>query len=147
MHNLGREKPSARRAAPLSLFLSIFLLVAAAPASGAQLPGTEDIVRAHAEYVQQEEERAAELALPAAQKQREDSRHAYSALNDEEAAALLQSTFAEVLEELNSEPARYLTDARLDRPLGEGDAVVTSEGKTALMEGSIPVEAEDEEGE
>lgn len=118
-----------------------------APASGAQLPGTEDLRQAHAEYVQREGEREAELASPAAQQQREDSRHAYAALNDEEASALLQSTFAKVLEELNSEPARYLTDARLDRPLGEGDAVVTSEGKTALLEGPIPVEAENEEGD
>ncbi len=167
MDNLGRAKPATRRVAPLGLFLALFLSVAGmvpvlahsedeppanpieppAPASSAQLPGTEDIVQAHAEYVQREEERETELALPAAQQQREDSRHAYSALNAEEAAALLQSTFAERLEELNSEPARYLTDARLDRPLGEGDAVVTSEGKTALMEGSIPVEAENEEGE
>lgn len=117
------------------------------PDSSAWLPGTEAIVQAHAEAVQRAEEREAELATPALQRAREASRYAYKGLTDEQTAALLSSTFAQVLEKLNSDPARYLTAARLDRPLGEGDAVVTSEGKTALMEGSVPVRAINSQGE
>ena len=119
---------------------------APAPESSVQLPGTEAVMQGHADAVREEEERKEELASPALVQEREASRHAYSDLNDAEAEALLNSTFSSVLEQLNSEPSRYMSDARLDRPLGEGDAVVTSEGKTALMEGSIPVEAENDEG-
>lgn len=118
------------------------------PTGSVQLPGTEAIVQAHAEAVRREEQRAAQLETAPFRQQREASRNAYKDLGDEQAAALLNSVFTTFLEEkLNADPARYLSDVKLERPLGKGDAVVTSEGKTSLMEGSIPVRAENENGE
>ena len=117
------------------------------PGDSVQLPETEAIVQAHAEVVRQEEEREAELAAPAFQQERDASRYAYKDLSEEEAASLFRSTFGNVLNSLDADPARYITDAKLNRSLGDGDAVVTSEGKTALMEGSVPVETTNEQGE
>lgn len=111
------------------------------------LPGPEDLMKAHEAAEREGRERAEALASPAAVQQRESSRHAYSGMNAVEAEALLRSVFPGTLAQLNSEPGRYLSDAHLDRPLGEGDAIVTSEGDTALMEGTISVEAKDDEGE
>ena len=164
-HVCGNE--SSRRGASFALFLGITVLVAAlaprlarsdeqppanpiqapTPRASAQLPGTDAIVKAHAEALQLEEDRKAELATPAFRKQREASRYAYKGLEGEEAAALLNQVFGPVLKTFNNDPARYMTDAKLDQPLGNGDAVVTSQGKTALMEGSVPVQAKNEDGE
>ncbi|MGV1047861.1 MAG: DUF6531 domain-containing protein [Solirubrobacterales bacterium] len=99
------------------------------------------------EETQQQEQEA--LEAPAAVQEREESRYAYSNLSLAEAEALFTSKFSEVLASLNNDPARWLTDAKLDRPLGEDEtaAQVTSDGTTSLLEGSVPVRTEDEEGE
>lgn len=158
---------SLRRTVSFALFLGIVVVAAGAtplgarsddqppttpihppaPDKSAQLPGTEAIAQAHAEAVRSEQEREAELATPAFSNEREASRYAFMDLGSEEAAALLHNVFGGVLKTFNADPARYMTDAKLDQPLGNGDAVVTSQGRTALMEGSVPVQAKNDEGE
>ncbi|HEV2790501.1 MAG TPA: hypothetical protein VGV69_04300, partial [Solirubrobacterales bacterium] len=97
------------------------------------------------------EEREAEereaLEAPAAVQEREASRHAYEGLSTVEAKQLLTTHFADVLGSLNRDPSRWLSDATLERPLGKTAADVTSEGDTQLLESSLPVQAENEEGE
>lgn len=118
-----------------------------AAAVGAPVPSTADIVGAYEAARRKEEERESELEEPGFVAEREASRHAYADLSDAEAEALLKASFPEAFEALSADPARYLSDATLKEPLGDGDAVVRSDGKTALLEGSIPVETTDAEGE
>jgi hypothetical protein len=116
--------------------------------SSAPAPGTEAIVGGYEAAKQKEEEREEELASPAAVEEREASRHAYAGIGAAEAEELLSAKFPEAFASLNADPARALSDVRLDRPLGEGDAVVTTEeGKTQLLESTFPVETENDEGE
>jgi sugar lactone lactonase YvrE len=96
---------------------------------------------------QAEEEREAELEQQPFVAEREASRHAYDDATPAEAEELLRSTFGETFTRLNDEPARFLSDAKLDKNLGNGSALVTSEGKTEILEADEPVEAEDDEGE
>ncbi len=96
----------------------------------------------------EEEERQEILASPAAANEREDSLHAYADLTLAQAEELLTAKFPDFLAALNADPARSLTDSRLDSNLGNGDAVVTTEeGKTQLLEGTYPVETGNDEGE
>jgi YD repeat-containing protein len=112
------------------------------------LPKAEDISEALEGVEQEEEEREEELATPAAAQEREASASAYANADGPEAEELLKEQFAEELAALNSDPARFLTDAKLDEPLGESGAKVTDgEGKTQLLESSVPVRAENEAGE
>jgi sugar lactone lactonase YvrE len=94
-----------------------------------------------------EEEREEFLASPAAVKEREDSSHAYADLGPAQAEELLAAKFPVALAALNADPARTMSDSRLDRTLGGGNAVVTTDGKTQLLEGSFPVQTENAEGE
>ncbi len=110
-------------------------------------PDNQAVTDAYHLAKEDEEEREEELASPAAVKEREDSLRAYADASPAEAEGLLGAFFPEFLASLNSDPARSLSDSRLDRNLGEGDAVVTTEGKTQLMEGSFPVETRDDEGD
>jgi YD repeat-containing protein len=114
---------------------------------GIQVPSAEDMDQAFLGFEQQEAQKAAELESSAAVQEREASQRAYVGLAAGQSEQLLTATFGEVLARLNADPARFLSDARLDQPLGETAAQVTSEGKTSLMEGSMPVQAEDEDGE
>jgi YD repeat-containing protein len=95
---------------------------------------------------QEEEEREEKLAAPAAVKERKDSLRAYAGLTPAQAEELLAAKFPDFFASLNSDPARTLSDSRLERNLGEGDAVVTTEGKTQLLEGSYPIETRNDEG-
>jgi sugar lactone lactonase YvrE len=96
---------------------------------------------------EEERLRQEQLESPAAVAEREASAHAYSELDASEAEELLVAKFPRQLEGLNSDSARSLTERHLDQPLGEGDAVVSDEGKKELLEGELPVEAKNEEGE
>jgi sugar lactone lactonase YvrE len=116
-------------------------------ASEHSTPGPASIASAHRDYVREGEEREAELEGQSFVAQRESSRHAYEDDTPAEAEELLRSTFDETLARLNEEPARFLSDARLDENLGHGSAVVTAEGKTEILEAGQPIEAEDSEGE
>jgi YD repeat-containing protein len=111
------------------------------------IPGTKDILQAHKKAEREEEKREEELASPPLVAEREASRHAYADASPSESEALLSTLFGEVLSSLNADSARFLSDAKLDRALGDGDALVTSEGKTELMEGTLPVETKDDEGD
>lgn len=98
-------------------------------------------------YRQEQFQREEELNSPSAIEEREVSRHAYADLSPGEAEELLRSRFGPLLEELNKDPARYLSDAKLEAAAGEEAATVTSEGETTLFESSVPVQAEDEDGD
>jgi hypothetical protein len=110
-------------------------------------PDAAEITSAYEASRHQEEERETELEEPSFVAERESSRLAYTDITTAEAEELLTSKFSEALAELNIDPARFLSDAELIQSLGEGAAVVTSEGRTTLMEGPLPIEARNEEGE
>jgi len=110
-------------------------------------PNHEEMVEIFQRTKHEEEELEEELASPAAVKERENSLRAFVDLSPAQAEELLAANFPDFLASLNSDPARTLSDSRLDRNLGEGDAVVTSEGKTQLLEGSYPVETQNDDGE
>lgn len=104
---------------------------------------SEGLVKYEKEVRLQEEE----LESPASIAERESSRQAYADLGPAQAEALLEAEFGEQLEELNADPARALSDEHLDHAAGEDAATVTGEGKTRLLETTIPVEAENAAGE
>jgi len=110
-------------------------------------PDNEAVMEAFRLAEQEEKKREEALASPAAVKEREDSLRAYAGLAPAQAEQLLVAEFPDFLASLNSDPARMLSDSRLDGNLGEGDAVVTDEGKTRLLEGTYPVETRNDEGE
>jgi tripartite motif-containing protein 71 len=110
-------------------------------------PTNQAVTDAYQAAKEEEEEREEVLASPAAVKEREESLRAYADISPAQAEELLATFFPEFFASLNSDPARSLSDSRLDRNLGEGDAVVTTEGKTQLLEGSFPVETHNDEGE
>ena len=110
-------------------------------------PSNEQVIEALQGAEREEEERQEMLASSAAVKEREDSLHAYADLTPAQAEELLAAKFPDFLAALNADPARLLTDSRLDRNLGNGDAVMTTEGKTQLLEGTYPVETKNDEGE
>jgi len=120
------------------------------PAS-APLPDPDAISAAlatsHENYLEDLARREDELASPQAVAERLRSRSAYAGLGAAEAQQLAFSAFAPTFEELDQDPARFLSDARLDRVVESDAATVTSEGNTQLLEAGIPVRTEDEEGE
>ncbi len=122
-----------------------------APPSLPPLPDESSITsalkEAHAAELKAQEQREQELASPAAVQEREESALAYGDLSPAQAEGLLLSTFGDILEELNQDPARYLSDARLDEVREVDAATVTKAGETQLLEANVPVRAEDEEGE
>lgn len=105
------------------------------------------IASAYQTYLREGEERKAELEEQPFVAQRESSRHAYDEDTPAQAEELLRSTFGETLARLNEEPARFLSGARLDKNLGHGSAVVTTDGNTEILEAGQPVEVENPEGE
>jgi Ca2+-binding RTX toxin-like protein len=142
----------ATLAAPMAAFPADERQAAAGPEPAAlPLPDEKAITaalgKAHAAEMAARERQERELASPAAVRAREESRRVYADLTPAQAQELAASTFGEVLEELNRDPARYLSDARLERPAGKDAATVTSEGETQLLEASVPVRAEDEDGD
>jgi sugar lactone lactonase YvrE len=113
------------------------------------LPGGAALEEATKKVEKEEDERAAELASPAAVAEREASELAYIDLESAGAVSdLLRSSFGEELASLELDPARFLSDSTLKRNLGDdGGAVVTSEGKTELIDSEIPAEVPDEDGQ
>jgi YD repeat-containing protein len=122
---------------------------ASAPTEAAEplAPDAADISEAFERVRRQEEAREEELEEPRFVAEREASRTEYADATPAEVEELLRAKFGETLAEMNLDPARFLSNAELDRPLGESAGVVTKEGQTSLMEGPIPVEAENEAGE
>lgn len=129
----------------------LIALAVAAPSAVAEpaLPAEEAITsalsEAYQEHQQQQQLRAVQLASSESVTQRERSRQAFGDLGAADAEALLRSVFGSVLESLNQDPARFLSDAKVGS-VGEDGATVTSEGDTQLLETNIPVQAEEEGG-
>lgn len=73
----------------------------------------DPIQEGYKDYVQEEEEREAELESPANVELREKTQHAYEDLSNSELQELIRSTFGEDLENLNGDPARFLSDATI----------------------------------
>jgi YD repeat-containing protein len=113
-----------------------------APPSAQQV--AEGIERAEV----QEAARRQELESPQAVDERHISETAYANLTPAESRALLQEAFPESLAALESDLARSLENLHLVRTYGEDVATVRdSEGETSLLEASIPLRVENEEGE
>jgi sugar lactone lactonase YvrE len=113
------------------------------------LPDAADLAKAEEQLEEDEAERAQELGSPAAVAEREESTLAYKDLESVGAVIdLLRSSFAEELATLDQDPARVLTDATLERNLGnDGGAVISEEGETELMDADIPAEIPAEDGD
>jgi sugar lactone lactonase YvrE len=117
-----------------------------APSGISDLPDAEDVAEGVAQLKRKEAEEQAERETPAAVEERAESQQAFSDLSADAALQLFSSQFSAQLETLNSDPARFLTDARLVRPLGSGSAVISQEGTPELLEAGIPIESTNEEG-
>ena len=112
----------------------------------ARPPDAEEVSKALGEFEREEQEHEAWLTTPEATLQREQSRRAFAGLSAAEAQGLLRQAFPRALEALNSDPSRYLSDAQLVASLGASGAVVRDEGETSLLETTVPLRTEDEEG-
>jgi hypothetical protein len=110
------------------------------------LPTQAQIEQALAQGEAEEAAQEARLAGPQATEERQRSVSAYTDLSAAEAERLLGSQFAETLEAIDSDPARSLSDSTLDRVLAPNVATVTEDGKTALLDSTVPVLTENEAG-
>jgi len=149
----------------LALLVALIGLTASAGASdnpsvNLEVPGQEasgddperyfdgdTIVPVDLEAVAEEEAKREDwLESPEAEHQRDVSWNAYGDLSPSASEDLLRTVFAEQLQALNDDPARFLSDAQLIRPLDETAAAVKEDGENALLDADIPVRAEDESG-
>ncbi len=112
-----------------------------------KLPNGADVAEGLLEIKEREAEEQQLRETPQAEEEREMSTDAYADLTAAQAETLLQEQFAEQLAVIDHDPARALSDARLDQVLGPNAALVTVGGDTMLAEGTIPVRAADEEGD
>ncbi|HZO06763.1 MAG TPA: hypothetical protein VFB52_10280, partial [Solirubrobacterales bacterium] len=113
-----------------------------------RLPDGHDVAVAIDKAEEEEEQREAWISSPEAIQQREASKLSYSGLSAAESEELLQATFAELLAQLDFDPARFLSDAQL---LGTGEdptaATVKDEGQRLVMDaGNVPVRTVNEDG-
>ena len=95
----------------------------------------------------EEREREEWLASPQAVKERQASWLVYGDLSPAQAEELLRTVFAEQLQTLNDDPARFLSDAQLVRPLDETAAAVEDEGDRSVLDSSVPVRTENDAGD
>lgn len=115
------------------------------PPVKSELPDASDIAKGLAQVEEEEEEAQEAREAPEAVEEREASLTAFADLSVGEAEALLHSSFVEQLEALNSDPARFLSDAVIEQVLAGGmSAQVTSNGSPQLLEAGIPVVTHDE---
>jgi YD repeat-containing protein len=112
-----------------------------------KLPGPEDVSAKIAQAEDAEEKRKAWLQSPEAIQEREESRLAFADLDSTAARDLLHATFASQLAQLNEDPARVLSDAQILRSSEETSATVKDDGDGLLLESSLPVKSENEEGD
>jgi YD repeat-containing protein len=112
-----------------------------------ELPTSADTAQAIAEVKEREAALRKELESPAAELEREETRYAYASLTASEAAALLTEEFADELAAIDQDPARAISDASVERVLGVGDAIVSIDGRQALLDGVAPVQVPDEDGD
>jgi len=159
----GRHRWAAVFAA-LALFISAVPVLAAESPAGppaeeivppptpedfdpSMLPGAEDVGEAIAEAEREEEDREAWLTSLDAVREREESRLAFAELDVEGVEELLRSVFAERLAQLNQDPARFLSDAQLLSTSEPTSATVSDKGNGLVMDSSLPVRVEDEQGD
>ncbi len=109
-------------------------------------PGALDITEGIETAEREEKEREQELESSWAVQQREESRYAFADLSVPAAQELLLAIFPEQLTALNNDPARFLSEAKIIQPLSETAAAVSDEGDTSLLDASMPLRTEDEEG-
>ncbi len=146
----------------VALFATLLLASSAAPvlaeeapppppvpseAEQARLPDSQEIQEGIEAAASEEADREAELEGPAAAEEREESRDAFADADAAQAKELLSALFSEQLAALNSDPARFLSDAQLVQVLDEDVATVRDEGDSSLLDAAIPLRAEDEAGE
>ncbi len=151
----------------LVVFTLLLLLVSAAPvlaeadsgtdaagstaptgAGGSLVPDAADLAKAEARLKTEEAQRKRELEVPAAAAERSRSATAYMHLaSAQEAGDLLRSSFPEELARLEVDPARRLTSSQLKRNLGDTAALISSEGRTEIMEAGLPPRVKREGGE
>jgi sugar lactone lactonase YvrE len=116
-------------------------------AGSRDVPDGADVAEGLTLAEEREELLRTELESSQAARKRSESRHAYTSISGDEAEQLLHSQFAEQIEILNSDPARFLSDASIERPLEGGTAaLVTTDDGAELLDAGIPVEARDAEG-
>lgn len=158
----------------LGLFVLIFALSVAVPGLAASVPGPRralsppippppgepqflgaevnrppnglEVGEALAQVAVGEAEEKLARETPNAEAERDASRSAYVDLGASEALSLIQEQFPEVLNTIEQDPARAITDARIERVISPTEAQITHEGERALVEGSIPLRVEDESG-
>jgi sugar lactone lactonase YvrE len=111
-------------------------------------PSAEEIARGLAAIEARQAQQEEALGAPDMVAERESSASSFAGVGAQEAAELLRADFGNQLVALNGDPARFLTDATLDEPLGEFGARITSAGgNTELLESSVPVRAEKANGQ
>jgi YD repeat-containing protein len=116
-------------------------LPAGAMPDGGQV--AEGLRKAEAE----EEAAEAQLESPRAAEEREESVEAFADVSPSEAAALVKAEFPEALAAIEHDPARALSDVAISEVLSPTSALITVDGKTELMEGTLPVRAPEENGD
>ncbi len=108
----------------------------------------DNVVPVDLEKVEAEEaEREDWLSSPSAVQQREASWDRYDELSPSASEELLRDVFDEQLQTLNDDPARFLSDAELIRPIDETAAAVKEDGEHSLLDAGIPVRTENDQGE
>jgi hypothetical protein len=162
----GRESVT-NRARWIALFASLLLICSAGPVladsserepegSIPEAPVADDperyfdggVVPVDLGAIEREEREHEEwLATPEAVEEREASWEAFGDLAPAQAEDLLRTVFGEQLATLNDDPARFLSDAQLVRPLDETAAAVKDEGERSVLDSSTPVRTENEAGE
>ena len=104
------------------------------------------MVKEYEAYQTELAQREAELQSPELISERESSKRAYEDATPEQVEELIRRLFGDVLGDLNHDPARFLSDAKIERVAEADAATVTSDGESQLFEAGIPVRAEDEDG-
>lgn len=159
---MGTEGPAGKRTRWVAVFAVLLCAVSAAPVlaeapdgpliapddlpEGA-LPTGAQVAEGLREAEAQEAAEEAERETPAAAEEREASLQAFSDLTPADAKALLQTEFATLLERIDQDPARLLSDAQIEQVLSSGAARISLGGEKILIDGTVPVRAPDEEGE
>ena len=118
-------------------------LFTASSAEGSEESPAEELPAPDFTELEREEREHAEWLLsPEAESRREASQTAYTTLSAGEAQSLLLESFTGQLEQLNADPARFLSGLEIEEPLGTyGARVSIGEGESALLESAVPVES------
>lgn len=117
---------SGSRIGGLLLAVALLLALTAVPvianaAGGAsgpadlKVPSSQDVAEGIAQAEKEEAEAQSARETPGAIEQREESQTAFGELSSGDAEQLLRESFTDQIESLNSDPARFLSDATSHR--------------------------------